>query len=118
MALKRSCLALDLVDDENLIAAYEQYHRPDQIWPEIPAGIREAGIADMQIYRIGTRLFMIVDYDENTSLSAAFRKMGTFPRQPEWGMLMHGFQKVLPEAQPGEHWAEMKPVFLLKDCIQ
>ena len=38
MSLKRSCIALDLDDDENLIAAYEQYHRQEDIWPEIPVG--------------------------------------------------------------------------------
>ena len=108
-------MALDLRDDMQLIEAYEQYHQPEHIWPEIPQGIREAGIADMQIYRIGTRLFMIVDYDENTNLKDAFEKMGTMPRQPEWAALMNSFQKVLPEAEGGEHWATMKPVFLLND---
>lgn len=98
------------------MATYEHYHQPNHIWPEIPAGIREAGILDMQIYRIGSRLFMIVDYRADTSLRAAFEKMATMPRQPEWAALMAQFQKKLPEAQPGEHWALMEPVFLLDDC--
>ena len=111
-------MALDLKDDEDLISEYEQYHRQENIWPEIPAGIKEAGILDMQIYRIGTRLFMIVDYDENTDLKAAFEKMGTMAQQQEWAALMGKFQKELPEVKPGEHWAAMKPVFLLNDHIK
>jgi L-rhamnose mutarotase len=110
-------MALDLQNDEKMIAIYEQQHRPGGIWPEIPKGIREAGIADMQIYRIGTRLFMIVDYDSNTNLKEIFGKMVAMPRQGEWAALMAGFQKVLPEAEEGEHWATMKPVFLLNDYI-
>ncbi len=110
-------MALDLQNDEELIAIYEQYHQPGGIWPEIPKGIREAGIADMQIYRIGPRLFMIVDYDRNTNLKETFSKMGTMPRQKEWAALMEGFQRVLPEAEEDEQWATMKPVFLLNDHI-
>jgi L-rhamnose mutarotase len=111
-------MALDLKDDLNLIDAYEQYHRPGNIWPEIPEGIRQAGVLDMQIYRIGTRLFMIVDHEENSSLAEVFGKMGAMPGQPEWAALMAGFQKTLPEAKPGEHWVAMTPVFLLNEHLK
>lgn len=111
-------MALDLKDDQSLIAAYEQYHRPENIWPEIPEGIRRAGVSDMQIYRIGTRLFMIVDHEENSSLAEVFEKMAAMSRQPEWAALMAGFQKALPEAKPGEHWVAMEPVFLLNEHLK
>lgn len=118
MSVQRTAMALDLRDEENLILAYEQYHQPDNIWAEIPLGIREAGVIDMQIYRIGTRLFMILDYDKNTSLKEIFDKISTMPRQAEWAKLMAGFQKQISEAQIGEHWASMKPVFLLNEYIK
>lgn len=108
-------MALDLKDDQSLISVYEQYHQPDGIWAEIPVGIKDSGVIDMQIYRIGTRLFMIVDYDEKANLKDIFDKMSMMPRQTEWAKLMAGFQKQLPEAQSGEHWAIMKPVFLLNE---
>lgn len=111
-------MALDLIDNAELIASYEQHHQPGHIWPEIPAGIREAGITDMQIYRIGRHLFMIVEHDETTDLKTAFDKMGTLPRQSEWAALMDSFQQKLPEAAAGEHWAVMKSVFLLNDHLQ
>lgn len=117
MPLKRTCLALDLQNDENLIAVYEQYHQPEFIWSEIPKGIRDSGISDMQIYRIGTRLFMIVDYDVNSNLKEIFDSMKVMPRQEEWAALMEGFQKELPEAKEGEHWATMSPVFLLNNPV-
>lgn len=111
-------MALDLKDDHELIATYEHYHQPEHIWREIPAGIREAGVVDMQIYRIGTRLFMIVDWEENTDLKTAFEKIGTLPRQAEWAAFMAGFQVKLAEALPGEHWATMRPVFLLNETLK
>ena len=118
MTVQRTAMALDLKDDQNLILAYEQYHQPDGIWAEIPVGIKDSGVIDMQIYRIGTRLFMLVDYDENTNLKDIFHKMSTMPRQTEWAKLMAGFQKQLSEAQSGEQWALMKPVFLLNEHIE
>ena len=48
----------------------------------------------------------------------AFEKMGTLPRQPEWAALMHGFQKILPEAQPGEHWADNETCVFTKRLHQ
>jgi len=110
-------MALDLIDNAELIASYEHHHKPGNIWPEIPAGIREAGIADMQIYRIGRHLFMILEHDEAIDLKTAFDKMAGLPRQGEWAAWMESFQKKLPEAASGEHWATMKPVFLLNEHL-
>ena len=118
MKTQRTCLALDLKDDEALIAQYEHLHRPENIWVEIPEGISKGGIVDMQIYRIGTRLFMIVETEEGIELNAAFEVMGKMPRQSEWAAFMQGFQNRLAEAKVHEHWAEMKPIFMLKNCLE
>ena len=56
--MKRYCLAFDLKDDENSINAYDDYHT--KVWPEIKDSLKEAGILDMEIYRTGNRLFMII----------------------------------------------------------
>lgn len=56
---RRFCQALDLIDSPALIAEYQQQHQ--RIWPGIAAHLREHGILDMEIYRLGTRLFMIVE---------------------------------------------------------
>ena len=63
--LKRYCLALDLVDDEQSIAAYEEHHK--KVWPEILESIKESGIQNMEIYRIGNRLSMIMEVDDSFS---------------------------------------------------
>ena len=63
----RICLALDLVDDAALIAEYEHWHRVGNTDPAVTRSIRDAGIVDMQIYRAGNRLFMIIEADDSYS---------------------------------------------------
>ncbi|WP_461128451.1 L-rhamnose mutarotase [Spirosoma aerophilum] len=114
----RTCLALDLKNDPDLIAQYEYFHQPEHAWIEIPAGIRAGGVIDMQIYRIGNHLFMIVETPDGITVADAFRRIGELPRQAEWADFIGQFQQRLPESQPGEHWAEMTPVFLLSDHVK
>jgi len=66
--LRRHCLALDLKDDPAVIAEYDRYHRA--VWPEILQSLRDAGINDMEIYRIENRLFMIIDVTESFTFEA------------------------------------------------
>ncbi|MDX1285500.1 MAG: L-rhamnose mutarotase, partial [Draconibacterium sp.] len=61
MEYKRFCKALKLEDDPQLIEEYKKVHAPGNAWPEITHGMREVGIIDMEIYIIGTQLFMIMD---------------------------------------------------------
>ena len=59
--MQRYCLALDLIDDAELIKEYEHWHKPENLRPEIMKSIRESGITGMEIYRTGNRLFMIME---------------------------------------------------------
>ena len=110
--IRRYCLALDLKDDPQLIAEYERYHQ--KIWPEIAQSIGDSGIEDMQIYRIGTRMFMIMDVNETFSFEAKQRADDANPKVREWEELMWRFQKPLPQAKAGEKWLLMDKVFDLK----
>lgn len=116
MKTQRTCFALDLKDDEKLIEAYENIHKPENIWPEIPAGIREGGILEMQIYRIGTHLFMIAETEEDVNIYDAFKAIDKMPKQDVWAEFVAQFQQKIKEAGPNEHWAEMKQIFALTDC--
>ena len=64
--VKRYCQTLDLRDSPELIAEYRKRHSQAEAWPEILAGIREVGILEMEIYILGTRLFMIVGHSYDT----------------------------------------------------
>ena len=65
---RRFCLTLDLKNDPALIAEYKRYHQ--KIWPEITQSIKDSGIEDMEIYLLGTRMFMIMEVNEGFSFEA------------------------------------------------
>ena len=83
---RRYCLALDLKDDAGLIAEYERYHQ--EVWPEITRSIRESGIEDMEIYRVGDRLFMVMEVSDDFSFEAKADADRANPRVQEWEALM------------------------------
>ena len=111
--MKRYCLALDLKNDEALIAEYEAWHR--NVWPEILESIKESGIEQMEIYRVSNRLFMIMEVNDRLT----FEKKGTADASNEkvqqWEALMWKYQQALPLSKPGEKWVLMQKIFSLKD---
>ncbi len=108
---RRYCLTLDLKDDSNLIAEYKRYH--EKIWPEISKSIRDSGIDDMEIYLLGTRMFMIIEVSDDFSFEKKSEADRLNPKVQEWENLMWKFQQPLPEANPGEKWLRMERVFKL-----
>lgn len=110
--MKRYCLTLDLIDDQNLIKEYEEIHR--QIWPEIKASITSAGIAAMEIYRYDNRLFMIMDVSDDFSFDKKSAMDAENEKVQEWEMLMWKYQRAIQGAKPGEKWMIMNKIFELK----
>jgi L-rhamnose mutarotase len=109
---RRYCLTLDLKNDPNLIAEYKKYH--ESVWPEITESIKESGIVDMEIYLLGTRLFMVMDVNESFSFDKKAKADAGNPKVQEWERLMWKYQQALPEAKPGEKWLRMEQVFKLE----
>jgi L-rhamnose mutarotase len=111
--MHRYCLTLDLKDDATAIAEYKRYHQ--KIWPEIRDSIYGAGIVDMQIYLLGTRLFMIMDVNEIFSLAAKAAADTANPKVQEWEALMGQFQQPLRDSRPGQRWVLMERIFSLQE---
>lgn len=109
--MKRHCLTLDLADDPKLIAEYMRYH--ENVWPEIVASIRASGIRNLEIYLLGTRLFMILEADEDFSFEKKNAADRSNPKVQQWEELMWKFQRPLPQAKPGEKWLLMERIFKL-----
>ena len=82
--VKRYCQTLSLRDNPELIEAYRKAHSKEESWPEIRAGIREVGILEMEIYILGSKLFMIVETPLNFDWDKAMAKLATLPCQAEW----------------------------------
>lgn len=111
--VKRYCQTLDLKENPELIAEYRRRHSDGAAWPEILRGIREVGILEMEIYILGSRLFMIVETPMDFDWNTAMARLSTLPRQEEWEEYMSEFQKVVPGLTSSEKWKLMERMFYL-----
>lgn len=111
--IKRYCQTLDLKENPELIYEYKLRHTKERIWPEILEGIKSVGILEMEIYILGTRLFMIVEAPADFDWDSAMSRLATLPRQQEWEDYMSIFQKTLPGATSSDKWRPMERMFHL-----
>jgi len=111
----RLCLALDLHDSPDLIARYEKWHQPGNIPAGVTESIRAADIEEMEIWRAGNRLFLIMETGPAFSPAAkAAADMASADVQA-WERLMWEFQKPLPCAAPGQKWVPMQRIYALSE---
>jgi L-rhamnose mutarotase len=111
--MPRHCLTLDLKDDETAIAEYKRFHV--KIWPEVKQSLLDAGVVEMEIYLLGTRMFMIMDVNDSFSLPAKAAMDLANAKVQEWETIMHGFQRQLPGARADQYWMVMERVFSLEE---
>ena len=111
--VKRYCQTMDLKDNPELIAEYVKRHSEAEAWPEIRDGIREVGILEMEIYILGTRLFMIVETPLDFDWETAMARLAILPRQAEWEAYMSIFQQADATATSAEKWQLMDRMFYL-----
>ena len=111
MEYKRFCKALKLQDDPQLIEEYKKVHAPGAAWPEITEGMRDVGIIDMEIYILGTQLFMIMDTVADFDHEKAMAELAGKPRQSEWEAYVSRFQKTSADASADEKWQLMERIY-------
>ena len=85
-------------EDATAIAEYKRYHV--KIWPEVKQSLFDAGVVDMQIYLLGTRMFMIMDVTDSFSMSAKASMDLANAKVQEWETIMHRFQQQLRVKDP------------------
>jgi L-rhamnose mutarotase len=106
----RYALALDLMDDAALIEQYEAHHR--RIWPEVRDHLHAHGVVGMEIYRLGTRMFMVMDVNDAVYSAQVMAQASTInPIIAKWEALMWTFQVPTPWTPAGEKWTPMKRIF-------
>lgn len=113
LPVKRFCQTLDLRDNPDLIATYRRLHSREGIWPEILQGIREVGILEMEIYLLGTRLFMIVEMPQALEWDEVMSRLATLPKQAEWEALTAQYQQAEATATSDAKWKMMERIFHL-----
>lgn len=111
--VKRYCQTLQLKNDPELIAEYKLWHGRERRWPEIPRGIKAAGILEMEIYIHGNTLFMIVETPLDFDWDLAFGKLAKMERQQEWETFVSRFQQTDPDSSSSEKWTLMERIFNL-----
>ncbi len=103
-----------LKNEPGKIDEYRRYHQ--EIWPEVVESFRKVGVLDIRIWLIGHRLFMVMDttdeFDPETSMA---KYIQLDPKNDQWENLMASYQERVPEARPGEHWADLELVFRMSD---
>jgi L-rhamnose mutarotase len=113
MEIKRYCKTLSLKDDAQLIEDYKKVHAPGAAWPEITQGMLDVGIVDMEIYILGSRLFMIMDTVADFDHDKAMTELAKKPRQSEWEAYVSRFQQTSAEATADEKWQLMDRIYKL-----
>jgi len=111
--MQRLVYALDLHDDPALIAEYEAWHRHDRIWPAVIESLRSAGLTNLELFRTGNRLILIIDAPDDFSPEAKAAADAGNSEVQAWERLMLTFQKALPWAPAGTKWLLMDRIFSL-----
>jgi len=107
----RHVLVLDLVDDEEAIAAYRAWHRPGGPPLAVTRAIRESGIASMEIWHVGDRLVMVMETTPAYDPVASAERNAQDPDIRAWETLMDRFQRRLPFAQAGQKWVPAERIY-------
>jgi L-rhamnose mutarotase len=115
--MSRHYYALDLRNDAEAIAEYERWHQPGEVWPEIIASIRASGVEEMEIFRTGNRLVMMVRMAEGHDASVRKDADAADAKTQAWEALMDGYQQRLPWAEAGQKWVPMKRIFSLSESL-
>lgn len=107
--MKKFVLALDLKNEETLIAEYEHWHQ--QVWPEILEQIRSSGIVRCEIYRVFNRLVMLIETLDTFSPEAKAKADAENEMVQAWENLMWKYQQAIPGSLPGSKWQVMDCIF-------
>ena len=113
MPTKRYCQTLSLKNNPILIEEDRKIHSEEKAWPEIRAGIRAVGILEMEIYILGSQLFMIIETPLDFDWKIAMDKLSNLPRQAEWEKYVSKFQDCPYLSSSAEKWKLMERMFYL-----
>lgn len=111
--VKKHCPAVDLIDNPELIAEYENRHKKENAWPGITKSITDSGITNTEIYRTGNRLFMITETDDGFGFERKAAVEDANPKVQERKQLMWKFQQPIRWAKKEEKWILMDKIFQL-----
>jgi len=80
----------------------------------VTAAIRADDVRDLEIWRVGDRMFMILEQGPGHDPDAKAARDAANPDVQAWDALMRTFQKPLPCA-PDQTWTEMTRIYALSE---
>ncbi len=99
--------------EEASCRSVERYHRVGQVWPEVIESIKASGVLQMNIYRDGLSLIMVMDVDDDFTFERKATLDAENPKVQEWETLMERFQRVGEGVN--EKWQPVNNIFKLSD---
>ncbi|WP_297090001.1 L-rhamnose mutarotase [uncultured Draconibacterium sp.] len=104
-------LTANLVEDKELQNEYMEYHRTQfEQWPEVANGFCNADFQQLQVFRNGRQLMLVISIPANKTLDELNPKtVENNPRMNEWNEIMGQYQEGIEGTSPDEKW-----VFLTK----
>jgi L-rhamnose mutarotase len=111
----RYFFALDLKDEPSAIAKYEALHKT--VSAPIIDSIRSSDITQMELFRTGNRLVMLMETGPSFSFEEKAHADASNPLVQEWEALVGTYQQILPWAKPNEKWVLMHQIFRLTDYL-
>lgn len=103
-------LTANLVDDEKMQKEYVDYHKTQfEKWPEIAKGFCNADFQQLQVFKNGKQLMLIISIPKGENLDKLNPKTTeNNPRVEDWNALMKKYQTGIEGTKPGEVWNFLK----------
>jgi Uncharacterized conserved protein len=114
--LKTYAYTIELKKDPELISEYIRYH--GKVWPEVLKGLNKKGIISDRIFILGTRLFMLIEAEDDFNFQEDIYDHSKDIKEKEWEKLMQKFQIPVEDAGEGEWWAQMELIFDLEEQLK
>lgn len=115
MTLRRYVRIMDLRDDPATLAAYDRAHMVGQTPVEIVAAQHRHGIAEMEIFRAGNRLVMLMDVTDAFDPDGLDAERAVQDVIDRWHLRMAEYQR--PPFADGVAWPEAHRVFRQSDHL-
>jgi L-rhamnose mutarotase len=109
--MKKYILFLDLVNDEQLISEYIDFHKDIPL--AIKKSILDAGIESMEIFRFQDRMVMEIKANDDFSFEHKNKLDSNNSQVIAWEKLMSTYQKRIPGAPENVKWVLAENVFKL-----
>jgi len=105
-------LTANLVNDEKLQKEYVDYHTTQfEKWPEIAKGFCNADFQQLQVFKNGRQLMLVISIPKGQNLDKLNPKTTeNNPRVDDWNALMKKYQTGIEGAKPDETWIFLNKV--------